>query len=56
MNEKIDALVGRLEALAEKWLDEFEAHPLRTLVRLLVIVTILKWVKQVFYALAPTRR
>ena len=47
MDEKLEGLFDRLEKLVTRWLEEFEAHPLRAGLRVLVVLYCIKFARGV---------
>jgi len=47
MDEKLESLFERLEKLIGKWLEEFEAHPLRAGLRVIIVLYCIKMARGV---------
>jgi len=46
MNEKLDAVLDKIGGLFDKWLAEFEANPLKTTIKVCLILVVIKWAKR----------
>lgn len=49
MNEKLDLVLTKIGDLFDKWLQEFEANPIRTTVKVILILVVIKWAKKTLY-------
>jgi hypothetical protein len=46
MNEKLDKLIGKLSDLFDSWLGEFEQNPVRTAIKVVIILAVVKYAKK----------
>lgn len=46
MNEKLDAVIGKIGEMLDTWLDEFKTNPLRTTIKVLLILAVVKYAKK----------
>ena len=44
MGEKFDSLIGRLESMVERWLEEFDHSPIKTGTKVLVTFIVLRFI------------
>lgn len=42
MNDKLDTLLNKLGEAADKWLDELQTNPIRTAIKILVVLWAIK--------------
>ena len=46
MNEKLDAILNKLSNLLDTWLAEFEQNPVRTAIKVLIILAVVKYARR----------
>lgn len=46
MGEKIDAIVEKLTGMFDKWLADFEKDPIRTTIKVVLILYVIKWARK----------
>ena len=46
MNDKLDKVLGKLADTFDKWLEEFESSPVRTTIKALLILYVIKWARK----------
>ena len=48
MEAKFDSLVARIESSFNRWLEEFDTRPVKTGLKLLIVVVVLRWLYKKF--------
>lgn len=46
MDSKLDVILGKIGDLFDKWVTEFENNPLRTTIKVVLILAMVKWAKR----------
>lgn len=45
MNAKLDAVLDKIGDLFNTWIEEFQSSPVRTTIKVLLILWVIKWAK-----------
>lgn len=46
MNEKLDAIITKIGGMLDTWLEEFQSNPVRTTLKVLLILYVVKVAKK----------
>lgn len=46
MNDKLDKVLSKLADTFDKWLEEFENSPIRTTIKVILILYVVKWARR----------